>query len=162
VTDTEDTNPTTPEPHAAAPARRWRLVTGLAVAIAVLAVGVAAFAVTRVNDDQESTATQQVAAARQACQQWLDSGDGPPGNGPGDAWCDDMAAWMTDHMPDGQMLMGGSMMWDSPQTMRDVCVQAMGTGRTGVDDPTQGCDEMVGWISDRMGNWDDWRDHWGD
>lgn len=101
MTDAENTARTTPEPDAAATASRWKLATGLAVAIAVLAAGVAAFAITR-DDDQQSTATQQVAAARQACQQWLDSGNGPPGNGLGGAWCDDMAGWMTDNMPNGQ------------------------------------------------------------
>jgi hypothetical protein len=160
VTDAENTARTIPEPDAAAPARRWRLATGLAVAIAVLAAGVAAFAITR-DDDQQRTATQQVAAARQACQQWLDSGNGPSGNGPGRAWCDDMAGWMTDNMPNGQMMMG-PMMWASPEAMRDVCVQATGSGGTGIDDPTRWCDQMVGWMSDQMGDWDHWDDYWGD
>lgn len=72
-----------------------------------------------------------------------------------------MAGWMTDHMPNSDP-MGGPMMggpWDSPQAMRDWCTQAMG-GQAGVDNPTAWCDQMVGWMSDHMGNWDDWHDDW--
>jgi hypothetical protein len=158
VTDTEDTTPT-PEPDAAPPpARRWKLAAGLAAGVAVLAVGIAAFAVTR-NDGQQTTAAQQVDAARQACQQWLDGNSAPAGNGPGGAWCDGMTGWMSDNMANGQMTRG-PMMWDSPQAMSDVCVQAMGAGQAGADDPAQWCDQMVAWMSQRMGAWDNWHDYW--
>jgi len=158
MTDPEDTTPT-PEPDAAPPlARRWKLGAGLAAGVAVLAAGIVAFALTR-DGDQQATGAQQVDAARQACQQWFDSDSASSGNGPAGAWCDDMAGWMSDNMANGQM-MSGPMMWDSPQAMRDVCVQAMGTGQAGTDDPAQWCDQMVAWMSQRMGNWDDWHDYW--
>lgn len=45
------------------------------------------------------------------------------------------------------------MRWDSPQVMRDWCVQAaMDHARVGVDYPTRWCDQMVDWMNDRMGD----------
>jgi putative membrane protein len=104
--------------------------------------------------------TLQIAAARQACQQWLDdSAASQGGAGPGAGWCNDMARWMTDNMATGQMMMG-PMMWSSPEAMRDVCVQAMGTGQRA--DATQWRDQMVAWMSQRMGDWDNWHEHGDD
>ena len=71
------------------------------------------------DDDPRPGATEQVAAAWEACQQWLDSGTAS--TGPGADWCDDMAGWMSGHMADGQMMMMGSGMPASPDAMRDVC-----------------------------------------
>ena len=117
MTDTPDTGTAVTEPDIPTPARRWKLAAGLAALVALLAIGIAVFAVIRDdNDDQATAATEQIAAARQACRQWLDDASG---DGPGAAWCDQMAGWMTDHMRNGPMMMGGSMMWDSPQAMRD-------------------------------------------
>jgi hypothetical protein len=65
-----------------------------------------------------------------------------------------MAAWMSGHMRGGGMMMGLGM-WASPQAMRDVCVQAMGTGRGANGDATQWCDQMVDWMSQHRGTWDD-------
>ena len=160
MTDTQDMT-STPEPDAAPPlARRWKLAAGLAAGVAVLAVGIVVFAFTR-DGDQQTTGAQQVDAARRACQQWLDSDSASSGNAPGGAWCDDMAGWMSDNMANGQM-MRGPMMWDSPQAMRDVCVQATGTGQAGIDDPAPWCDQMVAWMSQRMGDWDNWHAYWDD
>jgi hypothetical protein len=160
-----DTTDTTPEAAPAPPpgAGRWKLIAGLAAGAAVLAVGITAFAVTRDddNDPAQTAATQQIAAARQACQQWLDNGSASAGSGPGADWCDDMAGWMTDNMANGQM-MRGPMMWDSPEAMRDVCTQAMGTGQTANGDPAQWCDQMAGWMSQHMGDWDNWDNYWND
>jgi len=158
-----ETTDTTPEPAAPAPqprAGRRRLIVGLAAGAAVLAVGISAFALTRDDDQPQTAATQQIAAARQACQQWLDNDTASRTGGPGARWCDDMASWMTDNTTNGQMMMGP--MWDSPQAMRDVCVQAMGADQTGNGDPAQWCDQMVGWMSQRMGDWDNWHDQWDD
>jgi hypothetical protein len=44
--------------------------------------------------------------------------------------------------------------------MRDVGVQAMGTGQSA--DAAQWCDQMVGWMSQHMGDWDNWHGYWDD
>jgi hypothetical protein len=140
-------------------ANRWSLAAGLLALVAVLAVVIAAFAISRDDNDEQTTATRQIAAAQQACRQWLDSGDVGVGNAPGRDWCDRMAGWMTDDLANGRMMVG-PMMWDSPQAMRETCVQAM--GRAGFDNPSRWCDRMVAWMSDHMGGWDRWRDYRGD
>lgn len=159
-----ETTGTTPSPDEATPQRStrpWMLITAVAAVIAVLAVGLAAFAIGRDDDDSQPTATEQIAVARQACQQWLDSDNASTGPGPGAGWCDDMARWMSDHMGNGQMMMGGGM-WASPDAMRDVCTRAMGNTRTANGDPAQWCDQMVGWMTQNDGDWDDWHDNWDD
>jgi hypothetical protein len=159
MTDVTDSTPT-PDPAAPAPpARRWKLIAVVAAAAGMLAVGIAVFTIARDEDgDQPQTAaTQQMAAARQACQQWLDNDTISPGTGPGAGWCDDMAGWMSDNVANGQMM--GPMMWDSPEAMRDRCVQAIGSGPPANDNPSQWCDQMVTWMSQHTGNWDNWHDY---
>ena len=156
MTDTADA-PEATAPEQAPRAPRWELLVGLAAVAVVLAVGVAAFAVTRDNDDRQQAATTQIAAARQACQQWLGDDDTQGARPPAD-WCDDMASWMTDNTTKGRMTTGGTRMWDGPQAMRDVCTRAAGNGSSADDDPAQWCDQMVGWMSEHMG---DWHDSWG-
>ena len=156
MTETSDDATPTAEPASPAPAQRRRMLfVGLAAA-ALLAVGIAVIAVAGDDGDQTQTRAAQVAAAGQACQQWLDTMS--PGTGPGADWCDSMAGWMSDNMAGGRVM--GPMMWDSPPAMRDVCVQAM-EGREVAGSPTQWCDQMVGWISQQTGDWDNWHDHWG-
>ena len=129
--------------------------------MAVVAIGVAAFALTRDDGNSSSTiATRDIAATqqvRQACQQWFDSSttDTTPGRS---GWCGYMSDWMYDHMGSGQMM--GPMMWGDPTAMYDTCVQAMGSYQPSVDDPAQWCQNMVDWMSQNMGSWMD--DCWHD
>jgi hypothetical protein len=53
-------------------------------------------------------------------------------------------------------------MWASPDAMRDVCTRAMGNTRTADGNATQWCDQMVGWMTQHEGDWDDWHDNWDD
>lgn len=157
-----ETTESTPTPAAGPPQRperRWMLIAGLVAGVAVLAVGIAAFAITRNDNDRQPTATQQIAVARQACQQWLNSDTTRTGPGPGAHWCDDMASWMSGHMGYGSMMMGGGM-WASPEAMRDVCTRAMSGTQTAAGNPAQWCDQMVSWMTQHRGNWDDWHDSW--
>ena len=158
MTETTGTTPTPDETTRQHANRPWMLVAALVAVVAVLAVGLAAFAMGR-DDESQPTATEQIAVARQACQQWLDSDNVPSGAGPGAGWCDDMAGWMSGHMGDGQMMMGGGM-WASPDAMRDVCTRAMGNIPTAKGDPAQWCDQMVGWMTQHDGDWADWHDNW--
>lgn len=160
MTETTGTTPTLDEATPQRPKRPWILIAGLVAGVVVLAVGIAAFAITR-DDDPQPSATEQIAVARQACQQWLDSDNAPTGPSPGAGWCDDMAGWMSGHMGDSQRMMGGGM-WASPDAMRDVCTRAMGNTRTADGNATQWCDQMVGWMTQHEGDWDDWHDNWDD
>ena len=156
MTETTGT-PTPEEVTPKRPERRWILLAAMAAGVSVLAIGIAAFAASGNDDDPQQDTTEQVAAARQACQQWLDSDTA--GNGPGADWCDDMAGWMSGHMADGQMMMGSGM-WASPDAMRDVCTRAMSDVGTSDGDYAQWCDQMVGWMSQHEGDWDNWHDNW--
>jgi len=148
----DDTTPTT-EPATSAPASRRRMLFAALVAAALLAVAIAVVAVARGDGDQTQTRAAQVVAARQACEQWLDTMS--PGAGPGTDWCDAMAGRMSDNIAGGRMM--GRTMWDSPQAMRDVCVRAM-EGREVAGSPARWCDQMVGWMSQQTGDWDNWQD----
>ncbi len=145
MTETTGTAPAPDGGTPKRPERRWMLLAGMAAGVAALAIGVAAFAASSNDDDARPGAAEQVAAARQACQQWLDSGT--TGTGPGADWCDDMAGWMSGHMADGQMMMMGSGMPASPDAMRDVCTRAMSDLGTADGDGARWCDQMAGWMS---------------
>jgi hypothetical protein len=154
MTETTATTPTPGEDTPRRPERRWMLIAAVVTVVAVLAVGIAAFAIGRDDSNSPPTATQQIAAARQACHQWFDNDATASGGGPGSGWCDDMAEWVSAHMRGGRMMMGTGM-WASPQAMRDVCVRAMGTGQGVNGNATQSCDQMVDWMSQHRGKWDD-------
>lgn len=148
---TETTGTPTPEVTPTRPERRWAILAAMAAGVAVLAVGVAAFAASSNDDDPGRATTEQVGPARQACRQWVESGTA--GNGPGAGWCDDMAGRMSGHMADGQMMMGSGM-WAGPDAMRDACTRAMSDAGTSGGDDARWCDEMVDWMSQQHGDGD--------
>jgi hypothetical protein len=154
MTETTAPAPTPGEDTRRRPERRWMLIAAVVAVVAVLAVGIAAFAIGRDNSNSPPTAPRQIATARQACHQWVDNDTTASGGGPGSGWCDDMAEWMSGHMRGDGMMMGTGM-WARPQTMRDVCVQAMGTGQGANGNATQWCDQMVDWMSEHRGEWDE-------
>ena len=158
-------------------ARRWKWLAGAAALVAAVAIAVAAFAITGGNDgsDSQSHASQRIAATRNACQQWLDDSSTRTGATSDRGWCNGMADWMYDQIRNGTM--GPQMMWGSPQAMIGACRQWMtsvpetnattttsGAG-AGAAPATGWCDQMVGWMSRHMGDWDgygDWDDHMDD
>lgn len=132
--------------------RRWIVV---AVVVAFLAVGGVAAAVIANGDGGPSYGSDQIGWMHQGCQQWADSYQGP--NGPGAGWCTSMTDWMSGRMGQAQDGMMGSMMWQDPDSMRTTCQQWMG------DEPmaasggrAEWCDQMVEWMNERMGDWDQW------
>jgi hypothetical protein len=109
---------------------------------------------------------QRVATSQGVCQQWLD--DSPPSTGdvPDQRWCDDFGDWMFDQMSNGSM---GTMMWDSPQAMLQACLQWIATPSGNDTSATSGanatngwCNQMIAWMTQHMGNWDEWDDHMND
>lgn len=135
----------------------WLVVAALVLALVVgVGIGVAV-----TDDDGGSTSvagSQQVAAWRQACQQWADGYGTDRASGPGTGWCHGMTDWMYDQMRDGTM--GPMMMWGDPERMRDACRRWADTDASGTSstDASTWCDAMVTWMTDHIGNWGDWDD----
>jgi hypothetical protein len=159
TSDTQESTPTETAP----PARR-RLLPWLLGVVAVVAVAVIAAAVVAARDDNRGsrqTSTQQLASVQQACAQWRSSYAGS--SVPPSTWCNQMVGWMTDQARSGRMM--GPMMFGNPARMLSACQQwssahgaATARGNAGA-----WCDQMVGWMSDHMrewnhhtGGWDGW------
>lgn len=167
TTGTTGTTGTAPAPDEATPerpTRRRMYLAAMAAGVAALAIGIGAFAASTNDDDPRPVASRDIAAAHQGCQRWLDSDTAQ--NGPGAAWCDDMAGRMSGRMPgpmsgpmsgrmtDGRMMMG-SWAQEGPEAMRDACTQAMSDAGTADGDDARWCDQMADWMSRHEGDWDD-------
>lgn len=132
--------------------RRW---IALAVVVAVLAVGGVGAAAIANRDDGPTFDTAQIGWMHQGCQQWADSYQS--GDGPSDGWCSSMTDWMNGRI--GQRRGGpmmGSMMWQDPGSMRATCQLWMADDSTATNGSGRWCDHMVDWMSDHMGDWDQW------
>ena len=151
-----DVEPTEKEPSSSSVSkwtgRRW---IALATVVAVIAVGGVAAAATANRDDSPTYGTAQIGWTHQGCQQWADSYQGA--GGPGDGWCNSMTDWMNDRMGQRQagMTMGPTM-WLDPDAMRATCQHRMADDSTATNSSGQWCDQMVDWMSDHMGDLDDW------
>jgi hypothetical protein len=135
----------------------------IAVAVVVIsAVVVAGVAATSDDDSNVSDAslgTQQLGSIQQACAQWRDGYTGR--SSPSSAWCDDMVGWMTSQVRSGHMM--GSTMWSDPDQMRATCQTWLSSsqGAGGADPDASGwCGQMVGWMTQHMGDWDRWDRGW--
>ncbi|MCB0970777.1 MAG: hypothetical protein KDA97_04560 [Acidimicrobiales bacterium] len=132
--------------------RRW---IALAIVVAVLAVGGVAAAVIATRDDGPSYDTAQIGWMHQGCQEWADTYQG--GDGPSAGWCSSRTDWMNGQMGQRQGgMMMGSMMWQDPDSMRATCQQWMAEDPGATNGGGQWCDQMVDWMSDHMGDWDQW------
>ena len=143
-----------PAPPASTRSGPRRLIVGVVVAVLVVFGGV--LIAIAVNDEDESTyGADQIGWMRDSCEQWAgdSSGDGPP-----DAWCASMAAWMNDRLGEGSSngMMPGQMMWRDPDSMRATCEQWMSTSPDIEGGPQSWCRQMVDWMSQQHGDWDDW------
>ncbi len=130
----------------------WLILIGLAVAVLVI-IGVIVFG----SDSSGVTAEQQLASVEHACVQW--SGNSAPrlGANSASATCSTMADWMNEQLRDGHM--SGPMMWGTAATMGATCRDWLNTEpRTSVSTSASSawCHEMVGWMEQHIGNWDDW------
>ena len=156
----------TPSPARSPIWTRAAITASLAAVVAIVAV-VIAFT----RDDGTGGATdqalisQRIAATQSACQQWAGP-TGPTALAPNAARCGAMGTWMYGQMANGHM-MGGA--WASPQAMVDACRQWSAAASSTVSDvdPTAWCQQMVTWMTQRMGAWNnsqDWDNHmdgWG-
>ena len=135
------------EPRSSRPWLPW-LIGAILVVVAAAVAGVIA---TSADDSggRDTAGTRELAAIQQACAQWRDGYRGS--SVPSSAWCGDMVGWMSNRMNGGQMM--GSMMWRTPQQMRETCQQWMsGHGKAG-DNASTWCDDMVDWMERNVGDW---------
>ena len=147
--------PTTPT--ASAPRRPW--LPWLLAAIGVIVVAAVAIGTVIARDDDGNnngavTGSQKIANLQQACTQWHDTYAGPAA--PPASWCHAMTGWMNGQMNRGHMT--GTMMWGDPDRMLDTCRQWMATdppGAGSAQDAAAWCDQMVGWMTQHIGDWDD-------
>ena len=147
-TEQEPTGPTASNRTA----RRWIV---LAVVAALLSGSRVAAAGLSHPERGPPLAPPPIWRGHQGCQQWADSYQGA--DGPGDGWCSSMTDWMNGRMgqrQDGMMM--GSMMWQDPDSMRDTCQQWMADNPTATNGSAEWCDQMVDWMGDHMGDWDQW------
>ena len=138
--------------------RSGAAVVALIVAVVVLGVAVGALVAADGDDTRlaSGTATAQLAAVQQACDQFASTG--PMMSEP--VSCAAMGAWMHDHM--GASGAGASLMWGGPTRMRATCQQWMADQPPpGVRDPQAWCTGMVSWMSDHVDDWAD-EDLWDD
>lgn len=130
--------------------------TVLAVVAAVLVVGGVAAAVIANRDDGPSYDTAQIGWIHEGCQQWSDNYQGS--NGPGEGWCTSMTDWMNAGIGQAHGRMMGPITWQ-PDSIRTTCQHWI------ADDPVtasgrraEWCDQMVDWMNEHTGDWDQWMD----
>jgi hypothetical protein len=145
-----------------APKRESRLPWLIAITVVVvLAALVGGMIATRGDDSSgidTSLGTEQLASIQHACAQWR---DGYVGSAPSSAWCDEMVGWMTDRV--GSRHMMGSMMWGDPDQMLATCQQWMASSQLvsgSTPDAATWCGQMVTWMTQHMGSWDQWDRGW--
>lgn len=134
----------------------------MGVIVGVLAIaGIGVAVVIASNDDTPDYSAPQIGWMHQGCRQWADSYQGA--NGPDNAWCDSMASWMDGRMGTNSMMgegqMMGSMMWQNPTNMRATCEQWMADNPNAAPpgaDTAAWCGQMVDWMVQHMGGWDNW------
>ncbi len=153
---TESTDQATAPAATTSSGPRW-LIVSIVVAVLVLFGGVLV-AVAVNDDDQSSYAANQIGWMRDSCEQW--SGD-YSGNGPPDSWCASMADWMNSRVGQGSPngMMSGQMMWQDSGSMRATCEQWMATNPDATaagGDAQSWCRQMVEWMSQQHGDWDNW------
>jgi hypothetical protein len=71
-----------------------------------------------------------------------------------------MAEWMDKQLQNGQTT--GPAMWGSPTTLGSTCREWINTySRDSISAAASPgwCNEMVGWMQEHIGNWDDWMMH---
>ena len=56
--------------------------------------------------------------------------------------------------------MTGSMMWSNPAQMQATCEQWMSQANGSTQDTSAWCSQMVGWMTDHMGDWNHWDQGW--
>ena len=160
MTDTPETDPTVATEKPAGSRRRWLLIAAAVVGVLAVA-GIATAVVTADNDDTAEYAATQIGWMGQGRQEGADSYQGA--DGPDDAWCNSMAGWMDGRMNDDSMMgqgqMMGSMMWQNPANMRTTCEQWIADNPDGAPtgtDTSTWCGQMVDWMDQNMGGWDNW------
>ena len=150
----------TPHPSKVGRRRRAVLSAGLAVGLLVAAIAVGV-GVSR--DDNPSSpgalAPLQLASMQQTCEEWTGASAPHLGGASASVACVAMTDWMSQQLRSGHMT--GTMMFGSATTMGAACSAWMATEPAAIaSGSTQPwCDDMVTWMTQHIGNWDEWMTH---
>jgi hypothetical protein len=138
-----------PTPPPASSKRLAALAVAVVAVIAAVTLGIA------LTQGGSSAGAAQLAATRQACQQWSSDYTLAAGGAPTAAWCSAMTDWMRTEFRSGHM--SAAMMWGNAGALAGVCRQWMATGPAkAVGVSPQACDDMVAWMTSHVGDWSRW------
>ena len=140
------------EERSSAPTARpqWPFVVAIVVGVLVIAV-IGVFVANETSSIGTST-TRQVAAIRQACDQW---GTNERTNAASE--CSAMAEWMGQQVAEGHVT--ARMMWGDAGAMAGSCVDwadASSVDSINGTTPAAWCDRMTSWMEGHVGNWGSW------
>jgi hypothetical protein len=126
--------------------------------VAVIAA-VVAIAITLSDDTPSTTSLSaiQIAAIQKTCLQWSGGSAASPVSGGTSAGtaCRSMTGWMDEQLHSGHM--NGPVMWGNPTALGATCRQWMAAGPgSGETSSSAWCDQMVAWMTQHVGNWDNW------
>ncbi len=128
----------------------------VALAAAVVAIGVALGLLLTQGTNQTAPVAAQLASVKAGCTQWLAAKPAPAGTG---QWCTEMASWMSQYMDRSGV--GPEMMWGDSDHMRSACERWMAASPPGTTAASQSwCSSMVSWMTSHMGSWSG-QDSWG-
>ena len=98
------------------------------------------------------SAADQLASVQTACQEWLSTNAGQPGNG---RWCTDMGDWMSEDMSHNGV--GPEMMWGDASHLLTTCEQWMSASPPAGSTitPRDWCSSMVNWMTSHTSSWTD-------
>jgi hypothetical protein len=146
-------------PEAPVRRHRTRVLAGGLLVVVLVVVGIIVFSAGG-SSSTSPVAEQQLASVQRVCERW--SGSSAPSLDASSASfaCTNLANWMTEQLRTGRMT--ASMMWDSPSAFGSTCRHWLATETqssvSGTTSP-EWCDEMVSWMEQHIGNWDDWMMH---
>ena len=129
---------------------QWPFV--VAILVGVLAIALIGIFVANETSTIGTSPTRQVAAIRQACDQW-----GTSDRTNSAAQCSAMADWMGQQVAEGHVT--ARMMWGDAAAMAGSCIDwadASSADSINGTAPAAWCDQMTSWIQGHVGSWDHW------
>ena len=149
-----DALPYVPGLSAPEPTTRRRIKIRFIAVVAVVIVAAVMIGVVLAHHDSAAGAPQLTSTER-ACQQWSGSYTPSDGSAPTGAFCTAFTSWMGQQLHSGRL--AGPMMWSDTTAMRSTCRRWTSTGPAAASGVRpQVCDDMVTWMAQHAGNWDNW------
>jgi len=140
------------EERSSAPTARSQWPVVVAILIGVLVIALIGIVVANETSTFGTPTARQVAAIRQACDQWeaSDRANSPPD-------CSSMADWMGQQVAEGHLT--APMMWGDAAALAGSCIgwaDATSSEPVNGAGPAAWCDRMASWIQGHVGSWGNW------